>query len=48
MKKNNSNPQKSSQEFGSETDIQKVKEQNRKAEMKKQQASGKLANRSSK
>lgn len=39
--------QNQNQEFASETDIQKVKEQNRQAELKKQQASGPQANRSS-
>ncbi|WP_082461117.1 gamma-type small acid-soluble spore protein [Psychrobacillus sp. FJAT-21963] len=46
MKKNNSNQSNKSQEFAAETDIQNVKEQNRQAEMKKQQASGPKANRS--
>lgn len=45
--KNNRNQQNQKQEFASETDIQKVKEQNRQAELKKQQASGPQANRSS-
>ncbi|MCK1997674.1 small, acid-soluble spore protein, gamma-type [Paenisporosarcina quisquiliarum] len=45
--KNNRNQQNRNQEFASETDIQKVKEQNRQAELKKQQASGAQANRSS-
>lgn len=45
--KNNRNQQNRNQEFASETDIQKVKEQNRQAELKKQQASGPQANRSS-
>lgn len=45
--KNNRNQQNQNQEFASETDIQKVKEQNRQAELKKQQASGPQANRSS-
>ena len=45
--KNNRKQQNQSQEFASETDIQKVKEQNRQAELKKQQASGPQANRSS-
>ncbi|MFB5088510.1 gamma-type small acid-soluble spore protein [Psychrobacillus sp. PGGUH221] len=46
MKKNNSNQSNKSQEFAAETDIQNVKEQNRQAEMKKQQASAPKANRS--
>ncbi|MFJ7973322.1 gamma-type small acid-soluble spore protein [Psychrobacillus sp. NPDC096389] len=43
MKKNNRKQQNQNQnqEFASETDIQQVKEQNRQAELKKQQASGK-------
>ncbi|WP_235753923.1 gamma-type small acid-soluble spore protein [Psychrobacillus sp. INOP01] len=45
--KNNRKQQNPNQEFASETDIQKVKEQNRQAELKKQQASGPQANRSS-
>jgi len=45
--KNNRKQQNQNQEFASETDIQKVKEQNRQAELKKQQASGPQANRSS-
>ena len=45
--KNNRKQQNLNQEFASETDIQKVKEQNRQAELKKQQASGSQANRSS-
>lgn len=45
--KNNRKQQNLNQEFASETDIQKVKEQNRQAELKKQQASGPQANRSS-
>ena len=44
--KNNRKQQNQNQEFASETDIQKVKEQNRQAELKKQQASGSQANRS--
>lgn len=47
MKKNSRKQQKLNQEFASETDVQQVKEQNRQAEMKKQQASGAQANRSS-
>ncbi len=43
MKKNSSQRQNKKPEFASETDIQQVKEQNRQAEMKKQQASGKYA-----
>ena len=43
MKKNNSQSSNRSQEFASETVIRQVKEQNRQAEMKKQQASGKYA-----
>jgi len=46
MKKNNSKPLNKNQEFASETDIQQVKEQNRQAELKKQQANGAKANRS--
>ena len=46
MKKNNSQSSKRSQEFASETVIRQVKEQNRQAEMKKQQASGKFSNSS--
>lgn len=46
MKKNNRNQQNQKQEFASETDIQQVKEQNRQAELKKQQASGQKANSS--
>ncbi|MBD7946182.1 gamma-type small acid-soluble spore protein [Psychrobacillus sp. AK 1817] len=47
MKKNNSQQPNKRQEFASETVIQQVKEQNRQAEMKKQQASGKFSNGSS-
>ena len=43
MKKNNSQSSNRSQEFASETVIRQVKEQNRQAEMKKQQASGKFS-----
>ena len=48
MKKNNSKQQNpnASQEFATETDVQQVKEQNRKAELKKQQANGQKANSS--
>lgn len=46
MKKNNRYQQNQKQEFASETDIQQVKEQNRQAELKKQQASGQKANSS--
>jgi gamma type small acid-soluble spore protein len=46
MKTNNRNQQNQKQEFASETDIQQVKEQNRQAELKKQQASGQKANSS--
>lgn len=50
MTKNNSKSPKQNlnQEFASETDIQKVKEQNQKAELKKQQASGKYDSSSNK
>ncbi|WP_313893641.1 gamma-type small acid-soluble spore protein [Psychrobacillus sp.] len=49
MKKNNSkqpNQPNQNQEFATETDIQKVKEQNQQAELKKQKASGQKANSS--
>ncbi|GEM_PF-2004682 len=42
---NNQNNPLANEEFGSETDVQHVKQQNQKAEAKKQQASGPRANR---
>lgn len=44
QQKNQNNPLMN-EEFGAETDVQHVKEQNQKAEAKKRQASGERANR---